>query len=98
MVQFPLLRFVVQGFILSLSRGFGWFNEVSFRIAFILSTKLSDIPSAMPRTVALGMVTDSSLKFASITRAQLCSLPVGLRSSCDVITCSGYSNRDRTRA
>ena len=40
-------------------------------LAFILPIKLSDIPSATPRTVALGMVTASSLKFASITQAQL---------------------------
>ena len=45
--------------------------ELASGLAFILSTKLSDIPSAMPRTVVLGMVSASSLKFTSITHAQL---------------------------
>ena len=40
-------------------------------LAFILSTIFSDIPSAMPRTVALGMFRASSLKFVTIMLAQL---------------------------
>ena len=45
-------------------------------LAFILSTKISVIPSAMPITIALGMVKASSLKFATTTHSQLVSLPV----------------------
>ena len=44
--------------------------ELASDLTFILSTKLSDISSAMPRTVALQMVRALSLKFASITHAE----------------------------
>jgi len=60
------------GFVLSLSRrGLAGSIKLVSDLAFILATKLSDIPSAMTRTVALGMVSASSLKFATLPRAQL---------------------------
>ena len=64
-------KFVVQGFVFLFRGDVVGSTKLVSDLPFILSTKPSDIPSAMPRTVALGMVRASSLKFATITHAQL---------------------------
>lgn len=63
----------------------------------MLSTTNSDISSATPSKVALGMVSSSLLKFATITYAQL-FLPLGVRRQPSDVRSEGWVALGWTRA
>ena len=66
-------------------RGFVGRSEFSWLLAFILSTSGSGIYSAIPRTLALGMITASSLKLAIMQYAWSFEALVTVWPFCDVI-------------